>query len=129
LEGFSLRLSLYKKLVEPVRAWENIKHSLASYYLSGGCHWMARTLMLTLARLVEPDEQWHVRLGQKHSMVVNSTNTRVFDLLYWGLDGRLENYIYGADIKADDPSLGGRLAFESSAPNINNGRRRQRKKL
>ncbi len=114
---------LHDQIVEPVHAWSNIKHALESYYLLRACHWFAPTVMLTLARLVEPAERWIIRTGPKHTTVVNRTGTRVFDLIYWGLDGRLEHYLFGDNVREHDASLGGKLAFANSRP----ARRKRRK--
>ena len=90
------------------------KYDLESYVLLGGCYYWAPTFELTLARLVEPNEEWRVREGDKHSTVINKDQTKVFDLLYWILDGRIENYIFGKPVEEEDPTLGGKLAFENS---------------
>ncbi len=102
---------------------DRIKHALESYYLPCACHWYSPTVMLTLARLVEPTEHWAVRTGPEHTTVVNRARTRVFDLIYWGLEGRLENYLFGDTIKSHDASMGGELAFANSRPE----RRKRRK--
>ncbi len=103
---------------------DRIKHALESYYLPCACHWYSPTFMLTLARLVEPTEHWAVRTGPEHTTVVNRARTRVFDLIYWGLKGRLENYLFGDTIKSHDASMGGELAFANSRPE----RRKRRKR-
>lgn len=100
--------------VAHLHEWDNIKHRLDTYYLSGACHWFGPTVMLTLARMVEPDEDWIVRVSDDHTTVANRQLTRVFDLIYWGLDGRLRNYLFGDPIEIDDPSLGGKVALLNS---------------
>jgi len=92
------------------------KYNLDSYVMFGCCFAWAPTFELTLAKLVEPDEEWSVREGAEHSTVINKNHTKVFDLIYWALDGRLENYLFGEAIKEEDidPTMGGKLAFEKS---------------
>ena len=103
-----------EELLEPYFSWQAIKYDLLSYYVFGSCHAYAPTFQLTLARLVCPEEKWRVQAGTKHSTVINDSNTKVFDLLYWALDGRLENYIFGDDLEANDPTLGGHYAYVNS---------------
>jgi hypothetical protein len=107
-------LELEEQLSEPIRQWSNIKYNIESYYLIGACHWYAPTVMLTLARLVDPKEKWIVRYGMHHTTVINRSETRVFDLIYWGLDGRLRNYLFGDEIEEHDITLGGKGAFVNS---------------
>jgi hypothetical protein len=92
------------------------KYDLESYVLLGGCRSWAPTFELALAKLVEPDEEWFVRDGEKHCTIINRSKTKVFDLLYWVLDGRMENYLFGKAIKKKDmdETLGGKLAFINS---------------
>lgn len=105
-----------EEILAPYFTWKEIKYRLETYYLSGGCHWYAPTFELTLARLVEPNEKWRVRVGDKHTTVINAYKTKVFDLLYWANDDRLENYLFGDPISEDkiDPTLGGKEAYENS---------------
>ncbi len=119
-------MALRDRILEPLRAWDAIKHALESYYLPRACHWFAPTVMLTLARLVDPTEQWVVREGTDHTTVMNRKRTRVFDLIYWGLDGRLEHYLFGDALREpQDASLGGNLAYANSRPKQK--RRKQRR--
>lgn len=105
-----------EKILKPYFTWDKIKYKLETYYLSGGCHWYAPTFELTLARLVEPDERWRVRTSDKHTTVINHNNTKIFDLLYWVCNNRLENYLFGDPIPENkvDPTLGGKDAYEDS---------------
>lgn len=113
-------IELRERLAKPVHEWLNIKYNLESYYMSGGCHWHASSVMLVLARLVEPNETWEVRSSEVHTTVINRDETRVFDLLYWAaLDRRLENYLFGDSNEGNDNTLGGKDAFLDSAPNNN----------
>lgn len=77
-------------------------------------HQWAPHYSFTLAKLVEPNEEWRVRVGHAHTTIINKDNTKVFDPSYWVLDGRLENYMVGTPLERDDPTRGGKLAFKSS---------------
>lgn len=103
-----------EKLLEPYNNWNAIKYNLETYYLSGSCHWYAPTFELTLARLVCPNEKWRVMSSDVHSTVINQDNTKVFDLLYWANDGRLENHVFGDKIEIIDPTLGGAQAYKDA---------------
>lgn len=96
--------------------WSKIKYDLESYVVRSACHQMAPTLGITLARLVEPNEDWYVREGVDHTTVINRSHTKTFDLQYWALTGdRLNQRINPKpDWIDNDPTLGGRAAFESS---------------
>lgn len=90
------------------------REDLESYVFMHSCHWWAPTFELTLAKLVEPKEKWRVIQSDKHSTVVNKDNTRVFDILYWAIDGRLNSYVLGEVILEIDPTLGGKKALEDA---------------
>jgi hypothetical protein len=109
-----LLLEMEDKIQRPLYKWENIKYDLETYVVCGASHFMAPTFGLTLARLVEPQEEWRIRAGKEHTTVINKNNTKVFDINYWFLDGRLENYMFGDDIKKHDPTLGGKEAYLKS---------------
>lgn len=70
------------KLLEPF-----IKHhertSLRAYQFIHGCHWWNPTFSLTLAKIVYPNEKWKVKSGTYHTTVVNSSETLVFDIVYF----------------------------------------------
>jgi hypothetical protein len=110
---------LYMQMEDDIHStyfgWDVTKNELASYVLSGSCFWWAPTFELALAKLVEPDEKWRVRVGKCHATVINKNNTKVFDLLYWAsLNGQLENYFFGDPLEKIDPTLGGEQAFLDS---------------
>ena len=95
--------------------WDHIKDDLETYHLCGGCHWYNPTFGLELAKLVEPKEKWRVRMGTNHTTVINKAGTKVFDLLYWGAnDERMNNYLFGDEIKNPDPTMGGKDAYINS---------------
>lgn len=94
--------------------WEDIKNDLESYYVSGACFWWAPTFELELAKLVEPNEKWHVQESDIHATVINEDETRVFDLLYWADYERMDNYLFGTKIKKHDLTLGGKNAYLDS---------------
>ena len=97
---------------KPLYQWKNIKYDLESYFLSGSCYSYAPTFELTLAKLVEPNEKWMVRVGENHATVINKEETKIFDLLYWAaLGGRLNNYMFGDELEEIDETLGGKEAY------------------
>jgi hypothetical protein len=86
---------------------------IESYIVSGACHWWNKYFCYELAKLACPDETWYVREAEKHTTVINREHTKIFDILYWSLDERLENYIKGIN-ENNDVTLGGHLAYEES---------------
>jgi len=110
-ELFGRQLRMQERILKPYTDWNAIKYDLESYYLCGGCHALNPTLGLTLARLVEPTETWRVLSSNEHTTVINSDNSRVFDLIYWVLDGRIENHMFGDELCVVDPTLGGKQAY------------------
>lgn len=99
-----------EKMKSTLYQWKNIKYDLESYHLSGGCHSYAPTFEIALARLVEPDEKWMVRTSDKHSTVINESETKMFDFLYWGAFGELDKYMFG-DECIHDETFGGKQAY------------------
>ena len=105
------------KILKPYTDWNAICNDLETYVLMHSCHWWAPTFELILAKLVEPDEKWHVRIGEKHSTVINKDDTKCFDLLYWA-HNRLYNHVFNDPLPDDalnDCTLGGRQAYIDSA--------------
>lgn len=119
--GYELMV-MENKIMKPYFTWDKIKYDLESYYLSGSCHFYNPTFCLTLARLVEPDEVWRVQVSNKHTTVINKNNTKVFDLLYWADNDRLENHMFGDPIPANklDVTLGGKAAYLDSLDDVDN---------
>ena len=119
-EGENLWIKLMEmkdEILEPYFSWENIWRNPESYILAGSCHYYAPTFELTLAQLVEPEEEWLVRSDEKHTTVINKSHTKTFDLLYWAYNGRLEHYMFGDKLteKAkNDKTLGGKEAYLDS---------------
>ena len=77
-----------------------------------GCHMHAPTIGMTLAKLVEPNECWEIRTNDYHTTIINKDKTKVFDLLFWCLDGRIETYLFDDPIGVVDETMGGKKAFE-----------------
>jgi len=96
------------------------KDKLCFYLPWGTCHWWNRYFGLPLAKKVLPDRNWKVRSGKNHTTVYCKETNEVFDILYWGLENRLEEYqmaeIRGEPIEysSKDLSFGGNLAYENS---------------
>lgn len=124
--GYTTLWKMKDKILKEYFTWDKIKYDLESYYLSGSCHSYAPTFELTLAKLVLPNEEWSIQSSDKHTTVINKDKTKVFDLLYYCNDDRLENYLFGdtlkvdddftegEQIKVDDPTLGGKDAYIDS---------------
>ena len=96
------------------------KGKLCFYIPFHTCHWWNPHFSLPLARKVLPDRNWTVRRGEDHTTVYCKETNEVFDMIYWGLDNRLEEYqlaeIRGEPIEysCSDPSLGGNMAYIDS---------------
>ena len=107
---------MQQEILAPYFSWDKIKYDILSYCLSGSCHWWSPTFELTLAKLVEPEIKWKVQRGNDHTTVISQDKKRVFDLLYWSCDDRIDNYIFNDPIPNDkiDPTLGGKQAFIDS---------------
>jgi hypothetical protein len=114
-------LKTKREIFKPYLGWDAIKYNLESCILYNGCHSWAPTFELTLAKLVEPEEEWYVRKSERHSTVINKSHTKVFDLLRWA--DRIENYMFGDPLKPDvanDITFGGKNAFiDSSNDQVN----------
>lgn len=106
---------LREQILTPYDEWVQIKYDLESYYVSGACHTYNAIFGLVLAKMVEPEEVWRVRNGVKHTTVINKDNMKVFDLLYWCCDGRVENYMFGIPVETADSTMGGKDAYLDSA--------------
>jgi len=61
----------------------HVRTSLRSYQFIHGCHWWNPTFSLTLAKIIYPNEKWSVKSGTYHTTIVNSTETLVFDIVYF----------------------------------------------
>ena len=88
------------------------KTHIDSYCLRGGCHWWNPTFCLTLANIVMPNEKWRPKSSEYHTTIVNSDNTKIFDILYFN------EY---------DVSFGGDLAYENSSMTLDEIRERNTK--
>ena len=76
------------------------KTHMDSYCLIGGCHWWNPTFCLTLAKIIMPKESWKIKSSEYHTTVVNSDDTKIFDILYFD---------------ETDGSFGGESAFENAS--------------
>jgi len=108
-------MEMREEILEPYFTWEKIKHDLEYYAILGSYHWTAPTFGLTLAQLVEPEENWYVRSNDKHTTIINEDETKIFDLLYWCSDNRLNNHVFGDPITKKDRTRGGKNAYIDSA--------------
>ena len=63
-----------------------------------------------------PDRDWEIRKGHKHTTIYCERTDEIFDILFWAIDGRLDNHELKQKYKSKDKSLGGNEAFIDSAP-------------
>lgn len=89
------------------------KTHMNSYCLVGGCHWWNPTFCLTLANIVMPNEKWRPKKSDYHTTIVNSDNTKIFDILYFD--------------EMDTKSFGGNNAYESASMTLDEIRKRNNK--
>ena len=103
--------------------WESNKDHLAFYIPMGQCFLWNRHFGLWLAKKVCPKEKWVVEESKEHCTVVCHESKRIFDILYWSLENRLEDYCkYHAGqtnwkrlrYTSKDKTLGGKEAYEST---------------
>jgi len=64
--------------------WCNIMH----------CHFVNRVVAYPLAQRMFPNKQWTLIATPEHTTVICLDDGSLFDLVYWGLDGRLGDYAY-----------------------------------
>ena len=105
--------------------WNKKNKSHLAFYIPFGCCFMWNKYFgLWLAKKVCPKEKWIVKENEKHCTVISPKSKKVFDILYWGLDGRLDDYCKIHTGKTDleelqytsnDETLGGNLAREESS--------------
>lgn len=67
-----------------------------------------------MAKEVFPDYKWVIRSSDIHTTIYCEEKDMVFDIIYWGLDGRIRDHIYEKPYASNDITLGGQLAMESS---------------
>lgn len=105
------------------RAGYNFEYNqdkLAFYVPFGSCHAWNKFFGLPLAKKVLPDREWKLRHGEDHTTVYSEATNEVFDIIFWGLDGRLcEHELSRLNCtrlrySSIDSSLGGNLAYEMS---------------
>lgn len=100
-----------ESMTKHLHQWKNIKYNLESYCLFGSCHSYAPTFELTLARLVEPNEEWIIKTSDIHTTVINKSKTKVFDLLYWAAFADINHYMFGDQVEEYDETMGGKRAY------------------
>lgn len=110
----------YFKLMERVETklgynYGKQRDKLQFYIPFGRCHIWNPEFGLPLARKVCPEDNWIVRSGTDHTTIYCPEKHKVFDIIYWGIDGRYQDHAYGIPYKSRDKSLGGEDAFQRSA--------------
>lgn len=102
--------------------WKYNRDKLAFYVPFGYCHWWNPVFGLWLAKKVFPTWEWEVLEGKLHSTVYCRKKHMVFDIIAWGYNGRLHEYVAGSLLKptsqsksiTTDSTLGGAIAYENS---------------
>ncbi len=124
-EELIMTLNLLEKYIE-VRLgldWEHNQDHPIFYIPMDQCYIWNRHFGPWLAKKVCPKERWVVEESKEHCTVVCHHSERVFDILYWSLDGRLEDYCKFHAGQTDwkklkytskDKTLGGKEAYEST---------------
>ncbi len=124
-EELNMTFNLLEKYIE-VRLgldWQHNQDHPIFYIPMGECFLWNRYFGLWLAKKVCPKEKWVVEQSKEHCTVICHESKRIFDILYWSLEGRLEDYCkYHAgqtDWKklrytSKDKTLGGKEAYEST---------------
>jgi hypothetical protein len=106
---------LYDKIVELLGYnYQKNQDHLAFYVPFGGCHIYNPKISFILARKIYPEFKWKVIRGEHHTTVICEEQDMVFDIIYFGLDGRLFDYSIGIDYKSSDKTLGGLEAVTNS---------------
>jgi hypothetical protein len=102
--------------------WRRKSNTHIAFYIPfGECFLWNRYFGLWLAKKVCPEVDWKVEESGLHCTVICHKTKRVFDILYWGIDDRLEDYcLYKCGrtetlkYSHSDPTLGGKTAYEST---------------
>lgn len=99
------------------------KQRLCCYIPFGACHEWNKHFSFPLAKELLPDRNWQLIKGTEHTTVYSNDTNEIFDIIFWGLDGRIWDYEFnklnGTDLiyRSDDTTLGGNLAYEMSMRN------------
>lgn len=95
--------------------WNKNKTHICFYIMFGLCRHWNPTVNLWLAQKIFPKYKWKVRRGDRHTTVLCEEKLLVFDMIYWGLNGRYENVVFPDSSKLIvDPTLGASVAIEWS---------------
>lgn len=95
------------------------KDQLAFYFPIGICHWWNPIISKWIAERMFPNDKWVVRKSSEHTTIYCAAKHIVFDMCYWAIDGRIDDYVLGqpfgeSSYRFDDATLGGNQAFEMS---------------
>ena len=104
--------------------WKTNKTLLAHYVPFGRCHDWNRRFCYYLALILFPNLKWEIMTSKEHTTVICKKTKQIFDILYWGLDERLEDYTFNRPYTNEDKSLGGNRAFEDASKKKRKRKRR-----
>lgn len=99
-------------------SWETNPYFIVHWVPFGRCHFFNRCFSFPLANLLFPQYNWEIVKCEEHTTVVSTAENKVFDILCWGSDDRLqetaESVVFGEDIEytSQDETFGGNLAIE-----------------
>lgn len=106
-------------------SWKTNPYFIAHWVPFGQCHLFNSCFSYSLAKLMFPDYAWQVVSCDEHTTVLCIKERKVFDILYWGCDCRLEdvvNWTYlnaPKEYKCQDNTLGGKLVMQSLCSGFN----------
>ena len=61
--------------------------SYKGYVIYGACHWLNKIVMLEVARILEPNEEWTIRTNNTiHTTIINKNQNKVFDIIMYDDD-------------------------------------------
>ena len=98
-------------------SWEVNPYWIGHWIIWGTCVFTNTYLSFPIAKILFPNKHWQLVSSSAHTSVVCLEEQSVFDLLYWGLDGRIDNHIFSRLFEFEeppnrDPSLGGEQAID-----------------
>lgn len=110
------------RIIEKIRRkigydYTNNFDKIAFFIPFGLCHYWNPKFGLMLAKRVFPQSEWVIRTSDKHTTVWCPEENKVFDIIYWASENRLEDFIRGVPYSSNDETLGGKLALKDSALN------------
>jgi len=118
-------MKYHKLLMEGIGwSWEKNPTFIAFWIPFGRCHEWNLIFSFYLAKTVCPELKWEILTSDIHTTVICKETKQIFDILYWGLDRRLADYVFDRPYRSRDNSLGGNRAFKEASEKPKNKRKR-----